>query len=56
MLLQYATLDHLDRAAFQVEISVARDCEVLEPGYLRRMAESFGLDYDNAEHHRKEPA
>ena len=42
MRLQYGTLDHLSREDFRQEIAIARDCERQQPGYLRRLAESYG--------------
>ena len=51
MRLEYGTLDHLDRATFAQEIEIAKDCERTEPGYLRQIAESYGLarDFERAE-------
>ncbi len=38
MRLQYSTLDHLPRSTFVQEIALARACESVEPGYLKRCA------------------
>ena len=42
MRLQYGTLGHLDRSTFATEVALARACEAQEPGFLRRVAESYG--------------
>lgn len=46
MRLQFGTLDHLDRDEFRREIEVAKACESESPGYLRAVAESYGLAED----------
>ena len=43
MQLQYGTLDHLSRGVFREEIELAKACELEEPGFLRRTADSFGM-------------
>ena len=42
MRLQYGTLDHLTHAEFVAEIALARQCEIEDPGFLQRVAESYG--------------
>ena len=42
MRVKYHTLDHLETETFQEEIELARQCEYLNPGYLRSIAESYG--------------
>jgi hypothetical protein len=48
MRVNYGTLNHLCDSHFRREIRLARECEAAEPGYLRRVAESFGMadDFD----------
>ena len=46
MRLQYGTLDHLDAATFQKEITLARNTEHLHPGYLREAAEAESMTKD----------
>lgn len=46
MRLQYGTLDHLDEQTFAEEIELAKACEAEEPGFLRRVAESYGMGAD----------
>jgi hypothetical protein len=43
MRLQYSTLDHLSRDDFKQEAALALACEMAEPGYLRKCADSFGM-------------
>ena len=43
MRLQYSTLDHLPRSVFAQEIGLALMCEADEPGYLRSVADSYGM-------------
>ena len=43
MRLQYGTLSHLSRAEFAVEVEIARQCEIEQPGFLRQCASSYGL-------------
>ena len=43
MRLQYSTLDHLGRDDFQREIDMALECEREQPGFLRMVANSFGM-------------
>jgi len=49
MRLQYHTLNHLTHDTFVAEAKLARLCEQAEPGYLRRVATSFGMR-DEFEH------
>jgi len=44
MRLQYGTLDHLDDGTFRQEVAIARACENESPGYLKRVAESYGAE------------
>jgi hypothetical protein len=46
MRLQYGTLSHLSDADFKREIRIAIACERDSPGFLRRIAESFGMGDD----------
>lgn len=46
MRLQYGTLDHLPRETFVEEVALAHLCEAEEPGYLRSVAESYGMAAD----------
>ena len=39
--LQYSTLDHLSRDTLQSEAALARECEIAEPGALRRIAATY---------------
>lgn len=43
---EYGTLGHLDRAAFVREVKIARKCERASPGYLRKVADSYGMAYE----------
>ena len=43
MRLQYGTLGHLPREIFAQEVELATECEGRFPGYLREIAESFGM-------------
>lgn len=43
MRLTYGTLGHLDRKVFRNEIILFRAIERREPGYGKRIAESYGL-------------
>ena len=43
MRLQFGTLDHLSNAEFRKEIRIARACEKEQPGYLKGVAESYGM-------------
>ena len=43
MRLEHGTLDALPRDLFRREIRLALECEDLQPGYLRKLAASFGL-------------
>ena len=43
MRLQYGTLNHLPRETFELEIRVAKACEAEQPGFLRGVAQSFGM-------------
>jgi len=43
MRLQYGTLNHLPREVFTREVEIAAECESHFPGYLREIAESFGM-------------
>jgi len=49
----HETLSHLDAHAFAYEITLARTCEALRPGYLRKCAIEQGMDaaYEEAEQH-----
>lgn len=50
MRLQYGTLDHLDDLTFRAEVQLARACEQREPGFLQKLAASYGRrDEYNAE-------
>lgn len=44
MRLQYGTLNHLPRKVFADDAKLAAECERQSPGFLRRTAESFGMD------------
>jgi hypothetical protein len=46
MRLQYGVLDHLPRETFRQEARIAEACEAAEPGFLKRIAESFGMGAD----------
>ena len=46
MRLQYGTLDHLDHTTFVQETALARACEANEPGFLQRVAASYGLEHE----------
>ena len=46
MRLVYGTLDHLSGADFKQETTLAKDCEESEPGYLRSIADSYGMKRD----------
>ena len=48
MRLQYGTLGHLDKAVFAEEIESAKESERFEPGFLKSIADSFGLRADFA--------
>lgn len=43
MRLHHGTLDHLERRDFVHEVGLALACEAAEPGFLRRIAASFGM-------------
>ena len=43
MRLQYGTLDHLPHETFVAETALARQCEEASPGFLRGVAESYGM-------------
>ena len=43
MRIQYSTLDHLSREAFADEIKIARYSEAVEHGYLRLVADDYGM-------------
>ncbi len=43
MRLQYSTLDHLPIEVFRQEAALARAAEVEQPGYLRAVADAFGM-------------
>jgi hypothetical protein len=43
MRLQYGTLNHLAAETFTDETRLASVCEQVSPGYLRRVAASFGM-------------
>lgn len=43
MRLQYGTLDHLDERTFAQEIELAKACEAERPGFLAKVARSYGL-------------
>jgi hypothetical protein len=43
MRLQFGTLDHLDREEFKREIEIAKTCEAEAPGYLKSVAECYGM-------------
>ena len=53
------TLDALDIAQFRMETLAAASCEREQPGFLRRMADSYGhvepFDEWNAEHGYDDP-
>lgn len=49
MRMQFGTLSHLDKAEFRREIKIAKQCEAAEPGYLKGVAESFGMAGDFAQ-------
>jgi hypothetical protein len=44
MRLQYGTLDRLPRETFALEAGLAAAMERDQPGVLRRLADSFGMD------------
>ena len=54
MYLQYGTLGHLGRDTFRLEIEVAKQCEAEEPGFLKGIADSYGLgrDFDRWEQNK----
>lgn len=43
MRLQYGTLCHLSRATFREEIGIALACERDRPGFLKSVADSYGI-------------
>ena len=43
MRLQHSTLDHLPHKTFVEEVKIAKDCEAADPGYLKGIAESYGM-------------
>ena len=51
MRLEYGTLDHLPRETFVDEIQTSMEAEAEQPGFLRSVAESYGIidNYDNWE-------
>ena len=51
MLAHFSTLGHLSRQDFINEISIAKACEAEQPGFLRKVANSFGMgsSYDEAQ-------
>ena len=51
MRLQYGTLDHLPHSIFLEEITLAKQCEAVDPGFLHKTAVSYGAgsDFDQAE-------
>ena len=49
MRLQYGTLDHLAKETFVEEIQVAKAAKGEQPGYLHRVADSYGLAQDYTE-------
>ncbi len=46
MRLVYPVLSDLDKQTFLSEIQMAKECEVLESGFLLSTAETFGLKAD----------
>jgi len=48
MRMQFGTLDHLSREDFRAECAIAEECEKAEPGFLRKVAESYGMGRDFA--------
>ena len=44
MRLEHGTLDHLSQTVFRKEIEMAKLCESDSPGYLRTLAESYGME------------
>lgn len=49
MRFDWPTLCHLPRAVFAEQARLARECERLEPGSLRLMADSMGMGSEYAE-------
>lgn len=54
MRLEHGTLSHLPHSTFVAEVATARDCERMQPGWGRRIADSYGMtaQYDLAETYR----
>ena len=46
MRLIYGVLDHLSRETFAEEIQIAKKAEAQDPGFLRQVAESYGMEKD----------
>lgn len=46
MRLNYGTLSSLPREVFADEVKLARECETAEPGFLKMVAGSYGMQDD----------
>lgn len=46
MRLNYGSLSSLSRDVFEDEVKLARECEAAEPGFLKMVASSYGMQDD----------
>lgn len=43
MMLEYGSLGHLSEEVWKKEVAIAKACEAEEPGFLRKIADSYGM-------------